>query len=166
MCASAWNCAPEIFMENDVGQALKNATSGQRLIISYGPQPTKETRRRAVFSQRLVQVITFGKNLNKPYRPGHPIVLVSASISRDFSDASRAPADRPKHRNTSFRCSSRPAKIDPALSRLSSRERNLAFRFCRDRGGPGAVQARKSNVVCRNSNNCVESMGADTWRSR
>src|SRR6201987_1420255 len=149
MCASAWNCAPEIFMENDVGQALKNATSGQRLIISYGPQPTKETRRRAVFSQRLVQVITFGKNLNKPYRPGHPIVLVSASISRDFSDASRAPADRPKHRNTSFRCSSRPAKIAPALSQLSSGERNLGISLLPRSDGPASRSSKE--VKCPSS---------------
>jgi hypothetical protein len=41
--------APELFMENDVGQTLKNATSGQRLIISYGSQPTKEDNAEQLF---------------------------------------------------------------------------------------------------------------------
>jgi hypothetical protein len=36
MCASAWNCAPVTFRKSKPADMEQNATSGQRLSISYG----------------------------------------------------------------------------------------------------------------------------------
>jgi hypothetical protein len=54
------NCAPEISMENDVGQTLKMPHPNKdRLYRIARNRPS--WRSRAAFSQRVVQLITFDK---------------------------------------------------------------------------------------------------------
>ena len=142
MCASAWNCTPEVFMENDVGQTLKNATSEQRSIISYALRRTKEEEDAGLFHNDWCNSLPSAKILTKPCRRGHPIVLVSASIRRDFPDASRASADRPKHRRHVV------PMLFPASEKCSraflssSGERNLGISLLPRLDGPASAQAR------------------------
>src|SRR5271167_3937822 len=97
--------------------------------------------------------------LRKPQSLGLASVLVSATIRREFPDASQASVDRPKHRSQSS-----PMHL-PANEKCSSASFLgtsvlWAFAFARIDDGLRAIKQGNRNVFCHNPRRRAQPLGA------